>query len=146
MSISRSGKDGQQIDAIVSERTTGSGKLSDTDTFDQSDWESWTMNEHDLFGKLEFTRAYHTIPPAPGESSSSASSSSQSESPSSASVSESSSSGEYSEYYDQTDYGYDSLTGAQIRVAAPSAPGNPGTITRTVYDQMGRQESIWAGT
>ena len=45
-----------------------------------------------------------------------------------------------------TDYGYDAR-GRQDRAQAPdSASGTPGTITRTVFDGLGRTVSTWEGT
>jgi RHS repeat-associated protein len=47
---------------IVSQRTTGSGRLSPTDTFDQADWLRRSAAHYGQYGRMEYTREYHEIP------------------------------------------------------------------------------------
>jgi RHS repeat-associated protein len=83
VSITRTDKNGRVVDQITSARTTGSGKLSATDTFAQTDWKSWSSTQYDDQGHTTSSRVYHLIP--------------------------SSGTGSVTTNYGQTDYGYDAL-------------------------------------
>jgi RHS repeat-associated protein len=66
---------------IVANRTSGSGKLAPTNTFDQSDWKRRSAAHYNSIGQLVYTREYHLIP--------------------------SSGNGSIGTNYDQAEYGYD---------------------------------------
>lgn len=83
VSIDRLDKDGRVIDKITSKRTSGSGALSVSDTFAQTDWKSWSSSQYSNAGRLTSTRSYFLIP--------------------------SSGTGTSGTNYAQTDYGYDAL-------------------------------------
>ena len=85
-------KDGRTFDRITSRRTTGSGALSPTDTFAQTDWQSWTNTQYDDQYRTTGQSVYFLIP--------------------------SSGSGTVGTNYAQTVYGYDSLE-RRNRVVAP---------------------------
>jgi hypothetical protein len=55
-------KDGRTFDQITSKRTTGSGALSPTDTFAQTDWQSWTDIQYDNQHRTIGGRVYFKIP------------------------------------------------------------------------------------
>jgi RHS repeat-associated protein len=55
-------KAGRAIDQITSKRSTGTGALSASDTFVQTDWRSWKHSEYTDQGRLTLTRVYHKIP------------------------------------------------------------------------------------
>ena len=87
------GKDGNNTyESILAKRSSGSGKLSDTDTFNQSDYQAWTVNEYSDDGRMKLTRRYHTIGGGVGIPGS---------------------------HYDQTDFAYDADTGERVRVQTP---------------------------
>lgn len=119
VSLTLTDKDGRTTDSIVSKRTTGSGALSSSDTFAQTDFFRWTSNSYSNQGRLTATRVYHTIP--------------------SSGVGSSGAPGNGN--YDESLFGYDVDMGRQIRSVTPG-----GTITRTVYDALGRVSSVWVGT
>jgi hypothetical protein len=85
-------KDGRTFDQITSKRTTGSGALSPTDTFVQTDWQTWTNTQYDNQHQTTGQSAYFLIP--------------------------SSGSGTVGTNYGQTTYGYDAME-RQNRVVAP---------------------------
>jgi len=62
VALSRSDKDGQAIDQITSKRSSGTGALSATDTFDQTDWQSWSSAQYNHQGQKTSSRVYHLIP------------------------------------------------------------------------------------
>jgi hypothetical protein len=92
VSITNSDKDGRTLDQISSKRTSGSGALSPTDTFAQTDWQSWTNFQYNYQHQLTGQSAYFLIP--------------------------SSGSGTVGTNYGQTTYGYDALE-RRNRVVAP---------------------------
>lgn len=92
VTISRLDKDGRVIDQITSKRTSGSGALSPSDTFAQTDWKSWSSSQYSDLGRLLSTRSYFLIP--------------------------SSGTGTSGTNYAQTDYGYDALE-RRNRVVSP---------------------------
>ena len=61
--ISFTDKNNRPIDQIQSKRSTGSGKLSASDTFLRSDWTRWSVSIYSTVGLIEYSRVYHTIPP-----------------------------------------------------------------------------------
>ena len=62
VSITTMDKDGRTLDRITSKRTTGSGALSATDTFAQTDWQTWTSTQYDSQHRTTSARVYHLIP------------------------------------------------------------------------------------
>jgi len=108
---------GNLLEEIQATRASTSGKLLDTDTFNQSSYVRWTTYQYTDCCKLASRRDYHTIP----------------------------SSGEGSEgdNYDLTQYGYD-LADRRNRTVLPGAPGS--TITQKVFDILGRLIGVWVGT
>ena len=76
-------KTSRVLDQITSARTTGSGALSASDTFAQTDWQSWTSYQYDIQNHLLSQRVYFLIP--------------------------SSGTGSIGTNYGETDYGYDAL-------------------------------------
>jgi len=62
VTLNRQDKDGSPTDQIASRRTTGSGALSSTDTFSQSDWQSWTSFTYSTQHQLSSQQAYFLIP------------------------------------------------------------------------------------
>ena len=119
-----SNKSGAVTDTVVSARTTGSGALSATDTFQRRDWKRWTHAESDADGRKIAERVYHTIPCACtglegiGQDL-----------------------GEPGTNFDETTYGYDLETNRLLRTVTPG-----GTIARTVFDGIRRVASSWVGT
>ena len=92
VTINKTDKDGRSTDAITSHRSTGSGALSPTDTFVQTDWQSWASTQYDQQHRTISSRKYFLIP--------------------------SSGLGTAGTNYAETDLGYDALE-RQNRVAAP---------------------------
>jgi YD repeat-containing protein len=92
VSITSLNKDGRTVAQIVSIRTTGSGALSATDTFAQTDWQSWSSTQYDEQGHMVSQYTYFLIP--------------------------SSGTGTSGVNYAETDYGYDALE-RQNRVVSP---------------------------
>jgi RHS repeat-associated protein len=92
VSITNADKDGRTTDQITSARSTGSGALSPTDTFVQTDWQSWTNIQYDSQHRTTGQSVYFLIP--------------------------SSGSGTVGTNYGQTTFGYDSLE-RRNRVEAP---------------------------
>lgn len=92
VAISRLDKDRRAIDQINSKRTSGSGALSPSDTFAQTDWKSWSSSQYSNLGRLLSTRSYFLIP--------------------------SSGTGTSGTNYAQTDYGYDALE-RRNRIVSP---------------------------
>ena len=115
-------KDGRTLDRITSKRTTGSGALSLTDTFVQTDWQTWTSIQYDIQHRTIGQRVYHLIP---------ASGTGSTTSPQVGTVGVN---------YGQTTLGYDALE-RKNRVVAPG-----GTITRTVWTTPQWIASVWVGT
>ena len=62
VSINNLDKDGRSTDQITSVRTTGSGALSPTDTFSQTDWQSWSSTQYDNQHRTISSRVYFLIP------------------------------------------------------------------------------------
>lgn len=85
-------KDGRITDQITSHRSSGSGALSATDTFNQTDWQSWSSTQYDDQHRTLSERTYFLIP--------------------------SSGDGTAGTNYGQTTYGYDALE-RRNRVVAP---------------------------
>jgi RHS repeat-associated protein len=79
----RTDEAGRTVNLIVSKRSTGSGRLSASDTLAQSDWKRWTNTGYNDKGQKTYVRVYHTIP--------------------------SSGSGSSGTNYDQTDFAYDTM-------------------------------------
>jgi RHS repeat-associated protein len=92
VSIINNDKNGRTTDRIASKRSTGSGALSPTDTFVQTDWQAWTSKQYDDQGRTTSQRVYFLIPPS-GD-------------------------GTVETNYAETEYGYDALE-RQNRVVAP---------------------------
>lgn len=92
VTIVRNDKDGRATDKITSHRTTGSGALSPTDTFAQTDWQSWSSTQYDNQHRTLSDRTYFLIP--------------------------SSGEGVAGTNYGQTTYGYDALE-RRNRVVSP---------------------------
>src|SRR6202042_3658075 len=55
-------KDGRELDTIKSVRSTGSGALSPTDTFVQTDWQNWSSTQYDNQHRTIGQRVYFKIP------------------------------------------------------------------------------------
>jgi hypothetical protein len=91
VSITNSDKDGRTLDQITSKRTTGSGALSPSDTFLQTDWQSWSNLQYNYQHQLTGQSVYHLIP--------------------------SSGSGTVGTNFGQTSYGYDALERRNLVVA-----------------------------
>jgi RHS repeat-associated protein len=83
VSITIQDKDGRTTDQITSRRTTGSGALSPTNTFAQTDWQTWTSTQYDNQHTKISECVYFVIP--------------------------SSGTGTVGTNYGQTHYGYDAL-------------------------------------
>ncbi len=102
------------VDSIQAVRASTAGPLTGGDSFDQSTWVRWTHNIHNDASQLVATRAYCDIPASgvgsPGVN------------------------------YDQTGYGYDSMSRPN-RVVSPG-----GTITRSIFDTDDRPIATWVGT
>jgi hypothetical protein len=62
VSITNLDKDGRSTDQITSVRSSGSGALSPTDTFDQTDWQSWSSTQYDNQHRTISRRAYMATP------------------------------------------------------------------------------------
>jgi RHS repeat-associated protein len=86
-------KDGRTTDQISSVRSSGSGALSPTDTFNQTDWQSWSSTQYDNQHRTISSRVYFLIP--------------------------SSGTGTAGTNYGEMDYGYDALE-RQNRVVTPT--------------------------
>ena len=125
VTINKTDLDGRSTDVITSHRTTGSGALSPTDTFAQTDWQTWSSTQYSAMTNPTATpptvahqmvsqRVYFSIP--------------------------SSGTGTEGSDYGETDYGYDALERRNRVVAAG------GTITRTVWQTPQQVASIWVGT
>jgi len=125
ISISKMDKDGRSTDQITSKRSTGSGLLAATDTFVQTDWQTWSTTQYSAKTDTTVTpptvahqmvsgRSYFLIP--------------------------SSGIGTAGTNYAETDFGYDALE-RRNRVAAPG-----GTIERKVWSTPQRVASVWVGT
>ena len=119
-------KVGRPTDQIQSSRSTGTGKLSASDTFLRADWTRWSVNFYNTVGLPVTSRAYHTIP---------------AQSPDEGLGGVASDSGSEHTNYEETHFGYDVNTNQQTRQVTPD-----GTITRTVYDKINRVEQTWTGT
>jgi RHS repeat-associated protein len=108
------------LDRITSRRTTGSGALSPTDTFAQTDWQNWSSTQYNDQHQTISSRLYFNIP--------------------------ASGSGGSGVHYAQTDLGCDTLE-RQNRVAvACGLSAATQTITRTVWATPQRVDSVWVGT
>ncbi|NBR87751.1 MAG: hypothetical protein EBS84_19395 [Proteobacteria bacterium] len=92
VSITQMDSAGRVVDQISATRASTAGKLLPTDTFPQTSWVRWNSNDYDDQSNLDFSRAYHLIPPS-GDGTSGTN-------------------------YDQTDYGYDAMD-RQNRVKTP---------------------------
>ena len=90
--ISLSNATGTRSESITAVRTSTSGKLTASDTFDQSSYVRWSVSLSNNAGQLTSTRAYHTIP-ASGDGSSGTN-------------------------YDETTFGYDAM-GRQNKSVTP---------------------------
>jgi YD repeat-containing protein len=55
-------KAGRDVETIVSKRSSGSGRLAATDTFNRADWVRWTVENYNDRGERTWVRAYHLIP------------------------------------------------------------------------------------
>jgi hypothetical protein len=86
-------------DRITSNRTSGSGSLSPTDTFNQTDWQTWSTTQYDNQHRTISRRVYFLIP--------------------------TSGSGTAGTNYGETDLGYDALE----RLNRVQAPGGTITRT-----------------
>jgi RHS repeat-associated protein len=62
VSIAKNDKEGRPTDRITSRRTTGSGALSPTDTFAQTDWQNWASTQYDAQHRTVSERTYYLIP------------------------------------------------------------------------------------
>jgi YD repeat-containing protein len=62
VSINKMDKDGRSTDQITSVRSSGSGALSPTDVFNQSDWQSWNSAQYDTQHRSISSRVYFLIP------------------------------------------------------------------------------------
>ena len=125
-------KDGRITDVITSKRSTGSGSLSSSDTFVQSDWKSWsstqyastttsTTSAHQALSQ----RTYFLIPTTTGDT------------------------GTVGVNYSETIYGYDQLERRnRVKVSGGTATGTSTvyTITRTLWTAPQRAASVWVGT
>ena len=89
--INNTDKDGRSTDVITSHRTTGSGALSPTDTFVQTDWQSWSSTQYNEQHQTISDRVYFLIP--------------------------SSGTGTVGTNYGETDYAYDALERRNRKVA-----------------------------
>jgi hypothetical protein len=120
VTIANTDKDGRSTDQITSHRTTGSGALSPTDTFAQTDWQNWSSTQYNDQHQTISSRLYFNIP--------------------------ASGTGTNGVNYAETDFGYDALE-RQNRVAIPCgiSAARP-TITRTVWATPQRVASVWVGT
>ncbi|MEM9347811.1 MAG: LamG domain-containing protein [Planctomycetota bacterium] len=126
VSITFSDKNGNTVDQIQSKRSTGSGKLTSTDTFLRTDWSRWSTMIYSTTGLLDYERTYHTIP---------------GQSPDLGLDGVMSDPGTSGGNFEETYYGYDADTNLRVRTLTPG-----GTITRTVYDPINRVNSTWVGT
>ncbi|MEM1353906.1 MAG: LamG-like jellyroll fold domain-containing protein [Planctomycetota bacterium] len=126
VSITFTDKNGRTIDQIQSKRSTGTGKLTSSDTFLRADWSRWSTFVYDTTGRLNYERTYHTIP---------------AQSPDLGLDGVLSDPGMQGDNFEETHYGYDDETNLRVRVLTPG-----GTITRTVYDPINRVDSTWVGT
>jgi RHS repeat-associated protein len=99
VTIVKRNKDGRGTDQITSKRTTGSGALSPTDTFAQTDWRSWSSTQYNPQHQKISDRVYFLIP--------------------------SSGTGTVGTNYGETDYAYDSLE----RLTRVQSPGGTITRT-----------------
>ena len=103
---------GNAVDQIQSKRSTGTGKLTSSDTFLRADWSRWSTMIYNTSDLLEYERTYHTIP---------------SQSPDQGLAGIAVDPGMQGDNFEETHYGYDSDTNLRVRVLSPG-----GTITRTV--------------
>ncbi|MEM6504398.1 MAG: LamG-like jellyroll fold domain-containing protein, partial [Planctomycetota bacterium] len=126
VSITFSDKNGNTVDQIQSKRSTGSGKLTSSDTFLRADWSRWSTMIYSTTGLLDYERTYHTVP---------------SQSPDEGLAGVTSDPGFQGNNFEETYYGYDTDTNLRVRTLTPG-----GTITRTVYDAINRVSSTWVGT
>lgn len=126
VSITFSDKLGRVLDRVVSKRTTGSGRLQESDTFDRADWSRWSMMHYTAKGQLDYQRDYYDIP---------------SQSPDSGLDGVNDDPGVAGTNFNETFHGYDIDTNLRVRTKTPD-----GTIRRTVYDKMDRVSSTWVGT
>ncbi len=126
VSISFINKLGANTDVVASARSTGSGKLSSSDTFLRADWSSWTYSHYSIEGLEDYQREYHSIP---------------SQSPDQGLNGIGEDPGLVNTNYEETYKGYDSETNELVRIKTPG-----GTIKRIVHGEMGRTESEWVGT
>jgi RHS repeat-associated protein len=62
VTLTNTDKDGRTTDQITSVRTTGSGALSPTDTFAQTDWQTWTNIQYDNQHRTIGQSVYFLIP------------------------------------------------------------------------------------
>ncbi|MCG8650728.1 MAG: RHS repeat-associated core domain-containing protein, partial [Pirellulales bacterium] len=119
-------KAGKPTDQIQSARSTGSGKLSSTDTFLRSDWTRWSVSFYNPQGQQVTSRGYHTLPP---------------QNPDLGLAGVGSDPGSEHTHYEETHFGYDPNNNQQVRLVTAE-----GTILRTVYDAINRSEQSWLGT
>jgi RHS repeat-associated protein len=112
-------KDGRIIDRITSHRTSGSGGLlSPTETFAQTDWQTWSSTQYNEQHQTISDRTYFLIP--------------------------ASGLGTFAVNYGETDFGYDALE-RRNRVCV-WASAIAATITRTVWTTPQWVASVWVGT
>ncbi|HYE21097.1 MAG TPA: RHS repeat-associated core domain-containing protein [Tepidisphaeraceae bacterium] len=62
VTIATHDQDDRTIQSVVSKRTSGSGRLSASDTFDQADWTRWGESEYSDQNQLTASATYHLIP------------------------------------------------------------------------------------
>ena len=120
VSIRKTGKDGwaKIYDRIQAKRASTSGKITESDTFTQSDYTAWIHNEYSDGNQVTESRAYHTIP--------------------------SSGDGVSGANYDTTSYEYDLDNGNQIKVLSPDGT----ITRTVYGDLVGEEvvASTWIGT
>lgn len=117
---------GRTLDRVVSKRSTGSGRLNDTDTFLRANWSRWSVMSYTVKGQLEYQREYFDIP---------------SQSPDEGLDGINNTPGTASTNYYETFYGYDSQSNMRVRMKAAN-----GTITRTIFDSINRAVAKYVGT
>ncbi|MCG8651129.1 MAG: hypothetical protein MI861_14925, partial [Pirellulales bacterium] len=126
VSITMLDKAGRPTDQIQSARSSGSGKLSSSDTFLRADWTRWSVDFYNNQGLVATSRSYHTLP---------------SQSPDLGLSGVASDPGVENTNYQERHFGYDAETNLPTREISPD-----GTITRAVYDKVNRVEQTWMGT
>jgi RHS repeat-associated protein len=126
VTITFSDKLGRVLDRVTSKRTTGSGRLQESDTFDRADWCRWSMMHYSAKGQLDYQRDYHDIP---------------AQSPDNGLDGVNDDPGTADTNFYETYHGYDIDTNLRVRTKTPD-----GTIRRTIYDKIDRVSSTWVGT